>query len=156
VWTQRWKLLYGMADELSDGLGDAVNASMHDPHAWVPYRETEHTLRSLRDLGVAVGIISNTGWNVREVFEVHSLADVVATFTLSYEVSMVKPDPEIFRHACRTLEVATGNVLMVGDDPRSDGGAVSAGIRTLLLPPALPPGGDNGVGVVLGLVRSDD
>ena len=40
---------------------------------------------------------------------------------------------------------------MVGDDARADGGAVRAGIRTLLLPPP-PPRADNGLGAVLDLV----
>jgi putative hydrolase of the HAD superfamily len=151
VWAQRWRVLYGIADEVVGGLGDAVYTSMHDPLQWVPYRETSTTLRILSQRGISVGIVSNTGWNVRDVFSVHSLADTVASFTLSYEIGLVKPDRQIFREACYRLEVVTGNVLMVGDDPRSDGGAVSAGIRTLLLPQALPPGTDNGVGMVLDL-----
>ncbi|MGZ4769727.1 MAG: HAD family hydrolase, partial [Ilumatobacteraceae bacterium] len=86
----------------------------------------------------------------------HSCSDAIASFTLSYEIGLVKPDRQIFREACYRLEVVSGDVLMVGDDPRSDGGAVSAGIRTLLLPPALPPGTDNGVCAVLDLVGIDE
>ncbi len=152
VWTQRWTTLYGITDEVVDGLGDAVYTAMHDPMQWVPYSETSRTLAILERHGISIGIISNTGWDVREVFSVHSLSEAVASFTLSYEIGLVKPDRQIFREACHRLEVVSGNVLMVGDDPRSDGGAVSAGIRTLLLPPALTPGTDNGVGTVLDLV----
>ena len=39
-------------------------------------------------------------------------------------------------------------VVMVGDDPRADSGAVLAGVRTLLLP-VLPPRTDNGIGSVI-------
>jgi putative hydrolase of the HAD superfamily len=156
VWAQRWKLLYAIADEVIDGLGDAVYAAMHDPMQWVPYSDTVATLRVLRRHRISIGVVSNTGWNVRDVFSMHSLSDAVASFTLSYEVGLVKPDPQIFREACYRLEVVTGDVLMVGDDPRSDGGAVSAGIRTLLLPPALPPGTNNGVGMVLDLLGIDE
>ena len=152
VWAQRWKELYGIADEVADDLGEAVYGSMHDPVEWVPYRETAHTLRTLSQRGISVGIISNTGWNVRDAFAAHSLSNVVTSFTLSYECGLVKPDRQIFVEACSRLELVSGDVLMVGDDPQSDGGAVSAGIRTLLLPPALPPGADNGVGAVLALV----
>jgi putative hydrolase of the HAD superfamily len=152
VWAQRWKVLYRIADEVADGLGDAIYASMHDPLEWVPYAATAHTLLTLSQRGVSIGIVSNTGWNVRDVFAVHSLVDAVTSFTLSYEVGVVKPDAQIFAHACSGLQLANDAVLMIGDDPRSDGGAVSAGIRTLLLPPALPPGADNGVGTVLDLV----
>jgi HAD superfamily hydrolase (TIGR01493 family) len=151
VWTQRWKVLYGIADEVADDLGEAVYASMHDPLEWVPYRDTAHTLRTLRQRGISVGIVSNTGWNVRDAFAAHSLSDLVTSFTLSYETGVVKPDPQIFLDACSRLRLASSDVLMVGDDPRSDGGAVSAGIRTLLLPQMRPSGSDNGVGDVLAL-----
>ena len=50
-------------------------------------------------------------------------------------MSFVKPDPQIFAIACASLGLSADEVLMVGDDPRSDGGAVMAGVRTLLLPP---------------------
>jgi putative hydrolase of the HAD superfamily len=156
VWAQRWKVLYGIADEVADGLGDAVYASMHDPLEWVPYAATAQTLRALSQRGISIGIVSNTGWNVRDAFAVRSLADAVTSFTLSYEVGVVKPDAQIFAHACSGLQLTNDAVVMIGDDPRSDGGAVSAGIRTLLLPPALPPGADNGIGAVLDLVGIDE
>lgn len=59
----------------------------------------------------------------------------------------VKPDPKIFAVACESLGLTAGEVLMVGDDPRSDAGAVAAGIRTMLLPPG-PLGSDNGLDAV--------
>ena len=155
VWTQRWKVLYGIADEVADDLGDAVYASMHDPLEWVPYRDTAHTLRTLGQRGIFVGIVSNTGWNVRDVFAAHSLSHLVTSFTLSYESGLMKPDRQIFVEGCSRLELVSGDVLMVGDDPRTDGGAVTAGIRTLLLPPTLSPGADNGIGAVLDLAEID-
>jgi len=42
-------------------------------------------------------------------------------------------------------------VLMVGDDPRADSGAVLAGIRTLLLPAQLVHT-DNGIAAVLDMI----
>ncbi len=75
VWKQRWEVLYGMADEWVDGLGAAIDADMHDPEAWVPYLRSATTLRSLTAHGLAVGIISNTGWDVRAVFAAHSMID---------------------------------------------------------------------------------
>jgi HAD superfamily hydrolase (TIGR01493 family) len=150
VWSRRWQILYGIADEWAARLGDAINADMHDPLAWVPYPRTGATLRCLHDNGVAIGIVSNTGWDVRAVFAEHALADLVTTFTLSYEAGAVKPDRAIFDAACRSLELSPADVVMVGDDPRADSGAVLAGIRTLVLP-ALPPHADNGVDTVLSL-----
>lgn len=151
VWGARWSILYAIADDVVSGLGEAVNRSMHDPQAWQPFAAAGDTLEELHARGVPVGVISNTGWDVRDVFTAHGLATFIRSFTLSYEVGVVKPDARIFRQACDAIGVAPSEALMVGDDPRSDGGAVAAGMRTLLLPPTAL-GADNGVAVVLGLV----
>jgi FMN phosphatase YigB (HAD superfamily) len=153
VWAERWRVLYSIADEIVDGLGTAVFSSMHDPLEWIPFRRSASTLRSLRADGVPVGIVSNTGWDVRTVFSAHSMTASVTSFTLSYEVGLVKPSPQIFTLACASLGLPVDEVLMVGDDPRSDGGAVAAGIRTLLLPPG-QLGSDNGIDSVLRLLTS--
>jgi putative hydrolase of the HAD superfamily len=155
VWKQRWQVLYGMADEWGPGLGEAINANMHDPKEWLPYPRSAATLRSLHSRGIPVGIVSNTGWDVRSVFAEHSMSDFVTSFTLSYEVGSVKPDHRIFDAACASLGLAPEHVLMVGDDPQADSGAVRVGIRTFLLP-TLPLKVDNGVGEVLKLVGIDE
>lgn len=92
-------------------------------------------------------MILNTGWDVRAVFDAHGATPYISSFTLSYEAGVVKPDARIFAIACESLGVDAAEAMMVGDDARSDGGAVTAGMRTLLLPP-LPPGSDNGLGSV--------
>ena len=160
VWRERWKVLYGIADEWGiehgvDGLGEAINASMHAPAEWIPYPQSAATMHSLSVHGVSVGIVSNTGWDVREVFIEHAMAEAVSSFTLSYEAGFVKPDHRIFETACESLGLTQSEVVMVGDDPVADSGAVRAGMRTLLLP-ALPPGVDNGVSDVLRLVGLDE
>ena len=151
VWAQRWKVLYRLADDVVPGLGNELFVSMHDPLAWVPYRHAAMTLTELRAQGIAVAIVSNTGWDVRAAFAAHDMSAAVTSFTLSYEVGAVKPDPRIFAAACESIAVDAAEVLMVGDDPRSDGGAIGSGIRTLLLPPR-QQGSDNGLTAVLGLV----
>ena len=150
VWSRRWQILYGIADEWAARLGDEINCDMHDPLAWIPYLHTGATLRALHDHGVAIGIVSNTGWDVRAVFAARSMSGFVTSFTLSYEAGAVKPDRKIFDVACDSLGLSPDQVVMVGDDPRADSGAVLAGIRTMLLP-ALPPHADNDVDAVLGL-----
>ncbi|MEY2443805.1 MAG: hypothetical protein QOE00_385 [Ilumatobacteraceae bacterium] len=154
VWAERWRLLYSAADEVVLGLGNALFTSMHDPLAWVPYRDAAAVLAELHSHSIAIGIVSNTGWDVRTVFAAHGLSTMVTSFTLSYEVGVVKPDRRIFVTACEAIAVEPEDVLMVGDDPRSDGGSVDAGIRALLLPPRRH-GSDNGLRSVLDLVVGD-
>lgn len=152
VWRERWHVLYSLADDELPGLGVTLYDLMHAPGEWQPYAESLSTLRALGDAGVPVGVVSNTGWDVRTVFRHHGVEASVSHFVLSYEVGAVKPSPVIFEAACAALEVDPATTLMVGDDSVADAGAVRAGLRTLLLP-ALPPGASNGVDGVLALCR---
>ncbi len=148
VWNARWMALYARADGRVPGLGGALMAHMHDPLAWRPYAGAIATLRRLADADVAVGVVSNTGWDVRDALRAHGALRYVDHVALSCEVGVAKPDPAIFVGACEALGRAPGETLMVGDDPRADGGAAAAGLRVLLLP-ATPAGGDNGIASVL-------
>jgi beta-phosphoglucomutase-like phosphatase (HAD superfamily) len=69
---------------------------------------------------------------------------------LSYEVGVVKPDPEIFRRATNLLGLSAEQTLMVGDSWRDDAGAAAIGIRTLILPRTIGP--VHGLASVLRLV----
>jgi FMN phosphatase YigB (HAD superfamily) len=151
VWRERWEALYSIADSWAAGLGAEVYRAMHDPLAWSPYQRAAETLRSLHSHDVSVGIVSNTGWDVRAAFVAHEMNAAVSTYTLSCEVGAVKPDRRIFDIACASLGLGGDQVIMVGDDPRADSGAVLAGVRTFLLP-ASPPQADNGIASVLDLV----
>ena len=153
VWQERWALLYGIADRDVDGLGAALLADMHDPDRWLPFTATGAVLTALHADDVRVGVVSNTGWDVRTAFARHGLGELVDSYTLSYEAGCTKPDPRIFHLACAALDVEATDTLMVGDDARADSGAIAAGLRVLLLPPT-PPGTDNALGTVLPLVQS--
>ena len=52
---------------------------------------------------------------------------VVDAFVLSYEHGLQKPDRRIFEIALKTLECEGDQALMVGDNPRTDGGAIACG-----------------------------
>lgn len=153
VWQERWALLYGLADRAVTGLGAALLADMHDPDRWLPFAGTSAVLGELRARGIRIGVVSNTGWDVRTAFARHGCADLIDSYTLSYEAGCTKPDPRIFTTSCAALGIEPANTLMVGDDPRADSGAVHAGLRVLLLPPT-PPGTDNDLGTVLSLLAS--
>jgi FMN phosphatase YigB (HAD superfamily) len=150
VWAARWPALYGIADDVAPGMGLEIHRLMHAPDQWVPFVDTVFTLRRLHAAGVRVGVLSNTGWDVRAVFRHHELVRFVDAFALSYEIGAVKPQSEAFARACALLEVLPADALMVGDDTVADAGAARAGLRTLLLP-VVPAGFDNGVGLAAQL-----
>ena len=72
-------------------------------------------------------------------------------FVLSGEYGVTKPAPELFEAACTVLGAEVGATLMVGDNHRTDGGAVDAGLQALLLP-LPPPGEARGLDAVARLV----
>ncbi|MGX1122204.1 HAD superfamily hydrolase (TIGR01509 family) [Streptomyces ambofaciens] len=109
------------------GLHDALYERHMSPSAWSPYADAAEVLSALRGRGVAVGVVSNIGWDLRPVFRAHGLDRYVDTYVLSYEHGIRKPDPRLFGVACTALGVEPGRTLMVGDDRRADGGAAALG-----------------------------
>lgn len=132
-----------------DGLAEALYERVLRPEGWLPYADTEATLRALAAMEVPVAVVSNIGFDIRPFFAHWGLADLVQSFVLSYEVGRCKPDPAIFYRACGALGVDPELTLMVGDTP-ADAGAVRAGCAVLVLPPA-EPGRANGLATVLDL-----
>lgn len=102
-------------------------------------------LEGLASAGVRVGVVSDIHVDLRPVFAAHQLpdgrswADLVHTWTLSFELGVAKPDPAIFRAALDGLDMPASDVLMVGDRGGWDGAAVDVGMTTLLLPPLKDP-----------------
>ncbi|MFD5075044.1 HAD family hydrolase [Streptomyces sp. NPDC058371] len=109
------------------GMHDALYDRHSTPDAWRPYPDALEVLDALRERGVAVGVVSNIGWDLRPVFRAHGLDGCVGTYVLSYEHGIQKPDPRLFATACEALGVAPQDTLMVGDDRRADGGAAALG-----------------------------
>ncbi|AQS70969.1 HAD family hydrolase [Streptomyces pactum] len=109
------------------GLHDALYDRHMAPVAWRPYPDAAEVLGALRGHGIAVGVVSNIGWDLRPVFRAHGLDRYVDTYVLSYEHGIRKPDPRLFATACAALGAEPGRTLMVGDDRRADGGAAALG-----------------------------
>jgi len=130
-----WTALFERAHARVPGISRDLYERVMDPRAWIPYPDTEPTLRALRERGVKVGVVSNVPRDLRPIFAAHGLADLVDAFTHSFEVGAEKPDPAIFLRACEALGTKPADTLMVGDHPVADAGAVRAGLRFHLLPP---------------------
>jgi HAD superfamily hydrolase (TIGR01509 family) len=131
------------------GLTDALYDRLLVPQGWLPYADTEPTLRTLHDAGIRVGVVSNIGFDIRPHFAAWGLDGLVDAFVLSYEVGRCKPDRAIFLYACGMVGADPARTLMVGDTP-ADAGAVKAGCAALVLP-AAEPGRTNGLRATLAL-----
>ncbi len=102
-------------------------------------------LRALRGRGIKLGIVTNgLSETHREKIALLQIGEYFDAIFLSDEVGMVKPDPLLFAHACRTLGGAPAHGAMVGDRyDRDIRGAIEAGLYTIWLnvrDEELPPG----------------
>lgn len=89
-------------------------------------------LADLRERGLKLGLVSNTGRDVDEFLAHHSIRIDVALSSRIH--GKVKPHPTIFRAVLDRLEVAAEQTAMVGDSPEDDlEGARGLGMRAFLV-----------------------
>ncbi|MFE5963405.1 HAD family hydrolase [Streptomyces rubiginosohelvolus] len=135
------------------GLYDALYARHMRPEAWQAYPDAVEVLEGLRRAGIAVGVVSNIGWDLRPVFRAHGLDDLVDAYALSFEHGLQKPAAELFRIACTMIGRDPADVVMVGDDRIADGGAATLGCEVRFvdhLPVPERPDGLRSLGLVPG------
>ncbi len=98
--------------------------------------ETLAVLRTLRDRGLLLGIVSNITLLphlMRADLETLGILPLLDSTTFSSEVGTRKPDPAIFADALAKLGVEARHTVFVGDRLIDDvGGARAAGMRTVL------------------------
>jgi len=92
-------------------------------------------LRMLRERRMKLGIVTNgLSETHREKIALLQISEFFDAIFLSDEVGMLKPDPLLFAHACRTLGGAPARAAMVGDRyDRDIAGAQQAGLYTIWL-----------------------
>ena len=147
---REWLALYSGFDGLAEGLGAAVYEHEMGPAGWVPFTDVKPVLIALREAGIKVGVVSDTGWDIRVPFTHSGIHELVDAYALSYEVGVIKPAPEMFLAACQQLGVRPERALMVGDNPVADADALAVGMPVHLLP-LVAPNGPRGLDSVLRL-----
>jgi HAD superfamily hydrolase (TIGR01549 family) len=133
--------------EQMGGRGAEVDACAREIYAeWAAcrhfelYEEVPAVLRGLAASGIHIGLISNSHRSLAS-FESHfELQGLIAAAVSSSEHGRMKPHRSIFDAALRLIDVAAADAVMVGDNLRQDvEGALSAGMRAILLHRAPPP-----------------
>jgi putative hydrolase of the HAD superfamily len=98
------------------------------------YPGVEDMLVKLRQMGLKVGLVSNSNYVTPPVVERLDLRRKLDLTILSCEVGMAKPQVEIFLMAAQRLKVETHQCLFVGDGgDREMEGAKLAGCTTALV-----------------------
>ena len=99
---------------------------------WPGVREL---LANLRRDGLHLGLLTNGFAEThREKIAQLELSDAFDKVFIADEVGMLKPDPRLFRYACKQLDVEPPAAAMVGDRYERDvAGAAAAGLFTVWL-----------------------
>jgi HAD superfamily hydrolase (TIGR01509 family) len=149
VWTE----LYTAAgcEELATGLSDRLYELTVAAESWEAFPDTVPVLEAVRARGLRVGVVSDTGFDLRPALDRLGVTPHLDALLMSYEQGICKPAAAVFRTACDRLGTRPERTLMVGDNPLTDSGAVAVGMYVLLLPPA-PRSGPRGLGHVLSLL----
>jgi HAD superfamily hydrolase (TIGR01509 family) len=148
-----WISLYDAAgcERLTPGLSAELYALTVSAESWEAFPDTIPTLTALRDRGLRVGIVSDTGFDLRPAMDLLGLSPFLDAVVMSFEYGVCKPAATVFLMACDQLRARPERTLMVGDNPLTDAGAVAAGMYVFLLPrPART--GPRGLGHVLSLI----
>lgn len=128
--------ILGVVNYSQDNLQEIIQAH------WRPYiqnvrvrRGVKKLLKYLKKMGFKLGIVANI-WSggMNPVLERLGLEKFFDTTVASIDVGFKKPDLKIFHLALDHLELSPEEVIMVGDNPRTDiQGAYNLGIGTVRL-----------------------
>ena len=129
----------GLADRLPAAVFQEIASAYSDAffeHPPRPHPEGAAVLRQVKDMGLRLGLISNTGMTpgvaFRRFMEQHGLLDYFDALTFSDEVKVAKPAPEIFLMTLRALDAVPAQAVHIGDHPITDVlGARRCGLKTV-------------------------
>lgn len=125
-----------------------LEESYWSPSLMAPARlnaEAPDVVQQLRDRGLKIGLICNTGRGpghaLRELMRREGVLDYFDVTIFSDEIGFGKPDKRIFLKAAEMLGLLSSEILHVGDNIENDvRGAQSAGMKTLLFEYEVPSG----------------
>ncbi|HEY8884087.1 MAG TPA: HAD family hydrolase [Chloroflexota bacterium] len=112
-----------------DGYAKAVDG-------WaIVFPDARATLRTLRERGYRVGLLSNTWWAAEwhnADLAVHGLAEYLDEVVYTSDLPHSKPHPSVFQEVAGRLGIEPAACVMVGDRLHDDiGGAFGAGMRAV-------------------------
>jgi HAD superfamily hydrolase (TIGR01549 family) len=128
------EILAELGVEDADAFIDAEHEAWRPAHSVLA--SAQALLDSLRTRGLKTGVVANSWPDPARVLradaEAFGLAERLDTIVFSEEVGVRKPDPAIFLHACRELEVEPIDTMFVGGNLVSDvQGAAEVGMTTV-------------------------
>jgi HAD superfamily hydrolase (TIGR01549 family) len=138
-YSYRRLLALGIPRRKSKGLAPKMSAYMREfytPKSIVP-DDAQKALQELKERGYIMAVISNRDKPFGEELESHGIGGFFDFSLAGGEVDAYKPEPEIFRHALKRVDLRAEQAVYVGDNYYADVvGSRRAGLRSVLYDPS--------------------
>jgi 2-haloacid dehalogenase len=116
--------------ELSAAPEEAADHVLAGFNALSVHPDVPAGIRALHDAGLRIATLTNGGAAIaRRLLERSGLDDLVERNLTVVEVRRWKPAPEPYRHACRAMNVAETEAILIAVHPWDIQGAKRAGLR---------------------------
>jgi putative hydrolase of the HAD superfamily len=113
---------------------DSLFEFFADPAHWMADPEALPTLKTLREQGLTLGVISNFDYRLYRILDGLGLASWFDSVTISSEAGYAKPSPQLFEKALESHHLEANEAIHVGDSEHLDlAGASAAGIVAVLI-----------------------
>lgn len=137
-YSRRRLLALGASPEWAGTVAAQASAhmgEMYKPDSVVP-ADVRRTLPLLREAGYILAVISNRDQPFRALLDAHGLSEFFPYSLAGGELDIYKPEPGIFEHALKQLNVSAPETVYVGDNYYADiVGARRAGLEAVLYDP---------------------
>jgi putative hydrolase of the HAD superfamily len=129
------KVLNGARIKANENLAkDVLKRMMQSAWEFKLYDDTLPVLKSLKEQGLKLGLISNVGKDADNLFSNLGLQEHLDFIVTSFEIGHDKPEPEIFLAALEKAGVPAEHVMYVGDQYELDiVGARNVGMTAVLI-----------------------
>jgi HAD superfamily hydrolase (TIGR01549 family) len=137
-YSQRRLRALGVSKKIAEELAPKVSAYMgefYTPKSIVP-EDAQRVLPQLKEQGYILAVISNRDKSFQEELDSHGLSEYFHFSLAGGEVDSYKPEPGIFQHALKRVDVRAEETIYVGDNYYADViGSRRAGLRPVLYDP---------------------
>jgi len=128
----------GASPQWSEQFAPKVSKHMgefYKPDSIVP-DDVRRALPQLKETGYILGVISNRDKPFQDLLRDHGIGEFFEFSLAAGEVNSFKPDPEVFEHGLRRVNLLPNEVIYVGDNYYADVvGARRAGLQPVLYDP---------------------
>lgn len=105
---------------------------VHNDNNYVFFTDAKKTLEELKER-YKIGVISSTDPSIKRVLKNAGIFDFFDNMTLTNELGLPKPCPELFEHALEVMKLPAQETVFIDDYEKNLDGAAATGIQPILI-----------------------